>query len=244
MELRAFWNVLVRWRWVVLLVTGAAVVASGVLAVIAPPGYKAQTVISFSAPPPTTPSTIPGLDQQNRLLSAEQVVEDFTKIVPTYGFAQGVVKRLSFPADPHQIEKVWTVKKQAHHLLSIEVHAATEQQAVDIAKAADDEITTNGQSYYKDLNSADLAVAVPDPAHSEGLSGRLLDFLFVIARVVSGLIVGIGLAFLFNYLDDRINGPDDAELLGLRVIGAIPQFGKATAPAAPDRAVKITAVGT
>ncbi len=223
MELRAFWSVLVRWRWVVLLVTGAAVVASGVLAVIAPPGYKAQTMVSFSAPPATTPVTLPGFDEQNRLLSSEQVVDDFTKIVPTYGFAQGVAKRLTFPMEPNQLQKVWTVKRQAHHLLSIEASAPTEQQAVELAKAAADEISTNGQNYYKNLNSSDLAVAVPDPAHSEGLSGRLLDILFVVARIISGLIVGMGLAFLFNYLDDRINSVDDAEALGLRVIGVIPQ---------------------
>ncbi|HLY67130.1 MAG TPA: Wzz/FepE/Etk N-terminal domain-containing protein, partial [Chloroflexota bacterium] len=217
MELRAFWNVLVRWRWVVLLVTGAAVIASGVLAAISPPGYKALTIVSFSAPPASTAPSIPGLDEQNRMLSAEQVVEDFTKIVPTYGFAIGVAKRLDFPADPLQLARVWTVKKQAHHLLSIEASGPTEQRAVELARAAAEEITANGQSYYKDLNSSDLEVAVPDPAHSEGLSGRLLDIIFIAARVISGLIVGIGLAFLLNYVDDRINGPDDVELLGLRV---------------------------
>jgi capsular polysaccharide biosynthesis protein len=223
MELRGFWNVLVRWKWVVVLVTGASVIASGVLAVIAPPGYKAQTIISFSAPAAGVQVTLPGLDEQNRLLAAEQVVEDFTKIVPTYGFAEGVAKRLPFPASPQQIEKVWTVKKQARHLLSIEAHGATEAEAVAYAKAAADEINDNGQAYYKDLNTGGMQVAIADPAHSEGLSGRLLDFLFVIARVVSGFIVGVGLAFLLNYLDDHINTADDAEALGLRVIGAIPR---------------------
>src|SRR5437867_627375 len=145
MELRAFWNVLARWRWVVLLVTGASLVASGVLAVIAPPGYKAQTIISFSSPAATSTVSLPGLDQQNRLLAAEQVVEDFAKIVPTYGFALGVSKRLPFSASPQQIEKVWSVKKQARHLLSIEAHGASEQEAVEYAKAAADEINTNGQ---------------------------------------------------------------------------------------------------
>ena len=35
MELRAFWTVLMRWRWVVLAVTGAAVIASGILIIAA-----------------------------------------------------------------------------------------------------------------------------------------------------------------------------------------------------------------
>jgi capsular polysaccharide biosynthesis protein len=247
MELRAFWNVLVRWCWVVLVVTGAAVIASGVLAIVQPPGYKAQTVLAFSAPPTQASVSLPGLDQQNRGLFAEQAVDDFTKIVPTFGFAEGVAKRLSFPMEARTIERSWTIKKQAHHLLSIEATASTEDRAVALAKGAADEIVQNGQTYYKALNSQDLAVAIPDPAHGEGISGRLLDYLFIAARIVTGLVVGIGLAFLLNYLDDRINSADDAELLGLRVVGAIPHYVKKTAPPEPSSmsgAARITAVGT
>jgi capsular polysaccharide biosynthesis protein len=243
MELRAFWNVLVRWRWIVLIVTGAAVIASGVLAVFQPPGYRALTMLAFSAPPAQANISLPGLDQQNRGLFSEQAVEDFAKIVPTYGFAEGVSKRLSFPMDPRVVQRSWTVKKQARHLLTIEAAGPTEERAVALAKAAADEITQNGPVYYKALNSQDLAVAVPDPAHSEGLAGRLLDFLFIAARIVSGLIVGVGMAFLLNYVDDRINTAEDAELLGLDVIGAIPH-GKMTAPASAKPAARITAVGT
>ncbi|HVA23309.1 MAG TPA: hypothetical protein VMW62_02870 [Chloroflexota bacterium] len=243
MELRAFWNILVRWRWVVLAVSGAAVIASGVLAVIQPPGYKAQTVLAFSAPPSQASISLPGLDEQNRGLFAEQAVDDFTKIVPTFGFAQGVAKHLSFPMDPRAVERAWTVKKQAHHLLSIEAAAPTEDRAIALAKAAADEITQNGQTYYKALNSQDLAVAVPDPAHSEGISGRILDYLFIAARIVSGLIVGVGLAFLLNYLDDRINSADDAESLGFRVLGSIPH-GKVSAASVAEAPVRITAVGS
>ncbi len=246
MELRAFWNVLMRWRWVVLAVTGAAVVASGVLAVLQPPGYRAQTIVAFSVPAPQSGTTIPGLDVQNRGLFAEQAADDFTKIIPTYGFAQGVAKRLSQPSDAKLIQRSLTVKKQAHHLVSIEAGGPTEERAVEVAKAAADEISQNGAAYFRALNNQDLAVAIPDPAHSEGLTGRLLDFIFIAARIAVGLIVGIGLAFLLNYMDDRINSTDDAEVLGLDVIGAIPRHnGKLPGRAAPpDRPVSITAVGT
>src|SRR5437588_9961902 len=107
MELRAFWNVLVRWRWIVLIVTGAAIVASGALAVISPPGYKAKTMLSFSAPTPTSPVSLPGFDLENRGLFAEQAVDDFTKIVPERGFADNVAKRISFQMEAKNIEKVW-----------------------------------------------------------------------------------------------------------------------------------------
>jgi len=246
MELRAFWTVLMRWRWVVLAVTGAAVIASGILAVIQPPGYRAQTIVAFSVPAAQTATSIPGLDVQNRGLFAEQAADDFTKIVPTHGFAEGVAKRLSTPMDPRLVQRTFTAKKQAHHLVSIEAGGPTEERAVELAKAAADEISQNGANYFRALNNQDMAVAIPDPAHSEGLAGRLVDYAFIAARIAVGLIVGVGLAFLLDYLDDRINSAEDAELIGLPVIGAIPRHrGKLPAPATPpDRPVSITAVGS
>jgi capsular exopolysaccharide synthesis family protein len=45
-----------------------------------------------------------------------------------------------------------------------------------------------------------------------------------------GLVVGVGLALLFEYLDDTIKSPDDVEkLLGLAVLGVIPRL-KGTTP--------------
>ena len=119
-----------------LVVIGAAVIVSGILAIIQPPGYKAQTVLAFSAPPTQASISLPGLDQQNRGLFAEQAVDDFTKIVPTFGFSEGVAKRLPFPMPASVVERSWTVKKQAHHLLSIEAGASSEERAVALAKAA------------------------------------------------------------------------------------------------------------
>ncbi|MHB8619470.1 MAG: Wzz/FepE/Etk N-terminal domain-containing protein [Chloroflexota bacterium] len=233
MELRAFWEVIKRWRWVVIVVTLASILGSGLWAAVSPPGYKAQTTLSFSAPPPASSVSLPGFDEQNRLMYSEQVVDDFTKIVDRRAFADGVAKRLPFKMDPKQVQGVWTVKKLAHHLLNIQAAAPTQARAVALARAAEQEILLNGQAYFKTLNTPDLQVSVIDPAVSEGISGRILDMLLIVGRVVVGLVVGIGLAFLFNYLDDRINTGEEAEALGFRILGSIPQ---AAHPARDSRA--------
>ncbi len=223
MELRAFWVVLLRWKWVVIAVVAGSIVASGALAFISPPGYKAQALISFSAPPPGPNVQLPGFDEQNRFLYSEGVVEDFTKIVAAPVFNEGVAKRVNFPVNPLQLGKSWTAKKQANHLLSLEISAPTEQKAVALAHAAAEEISLNGGQYYKALNTPELGTSVLDPGTSEGLTGRLVDILFVVGRVVVGIVVGLGLAFLLDYLDDHVNSPAEAEALGFRVIGSIPR---------------------
>ncbi|HUZ78910.1 MAG TPA: Wzz/FepE/Etk N-terminal domain-containing protein [Chloroflexota bacterium] len=223
MELRAFWAVILRWKWVVIAVIGAAVIASGALTIMSPPGYRAQALISFSPPPPGPNVTLPGLDEQNRSLYTQSVVEDFTKIVASPLFNQNVAKDVSFPITARQLEKAWTAKKQANHLLSLEIDAPTEAKAVALAQAGAREVVNHGQRYYAILNSPVLKAIAIDPGSSEGLTGRLLDLLFVAGRVVVGIVVGLGLAFLLDYLDDHVTSAAQAEELGFRVLGSIPK---------------------
>jgi capsular polysaccharide biosynthesis protein len=53
------------------------------------------------------------------------------------------------------------------------------------------------------------------------------------ARSLVGLIAGVGLAFLLEYLDDSIRADEVESLLGLPLLGEIPVPGKlSTRPAA------------
>ena len=83
--------------------------------------------------------------------------------------------------------------------------------------------------------------ALLSPLVTAVVAGLSLDERSLAAAVP--VIVGVGLAFLLNYLDDRINSSEDAELLGFRVLGSIPH-GKLTASSTPEAPVRITAVGT
>jgi capsular polysaccharide biosynthesis protein len=42
-------------------------------------------------------------------------------------------------------------------------------------------------------------------------------------RLLLALAAGIALAFLADYLDDRVRGREDVERMGLRVVGEIPK---------------------
>lgn len=55
-----------------------------------------------------------------------------------------------------------------------------------------------------------------------------------------GLVIGVGLAFLFEHLDDTVKSPEDVErLLGLPVIGLIPNISKRDKREAPKHALAL-----
>jgi capsular polysaccharide biosynthesis protein len=70
--------------------------------------------------------------------------------------------------------------------------------------------------------SARVIIAATDPVTAPGLSASKQTLLVILLLVA--LIVGIALAFLVEYLDDRIYNKDDAQrLLQLPVYGVVPR---------------------
>ncbi|NTU81160.1 MAG: hypothetical protein HGA45_17555, partial [Chloroflexales bacterium] len=70
-----------------------------------------------------------------------------------------------------------------------------------------------------------LQVAILDPPGEAARLGGPRDLVREVGlRVALALAAGLGLAFLANYLDDRLRSPRQAEQwLGARVLGVIPK---------------------
>ncbi|HLZ10621.1 MAG TPA: Wzz/FepE/Etk N-terminal domain-containing protein, partial [Chloroflexota bacterium] len=65
-------------------------------------------------------------------------------------------------------------------------------------------------------------IRVVEPAETPDTPIRPRVLLNVLLAVAAGLVVGIGLAFLLEYLDDTVKSPDDAlEVTGLMSLGTI-----------------------
>jgi hypothetical protein len=98
-----------------------------------------------------------------------------------------------------------------------------EAELEKIVAAAITVLQTRNQQYFPQLASTPATIQPLDEIEivrtAPPLTVRFRPFI----RIFLGLVAGIGLAFLADYLDDTVHGGDDLEKLGLAIIGIVPK---------------------
>jgi hypothetical protein len=108
----------------------------------------------------------------------------------------------------------------------VTVATGSEAQTKMIADGVDEVLRTDGWSFFSSDDRRPVQINVLSPPRdptAPGLVRRLMD---VLLHAAVALVVGVGLAFLLHYLDDRIQDEEDAaRTLGWPVLGAVPADG-------------------
>jgi capsular polysaccharide biosynthesis protein len=93
-----------------------------------------------------------------------------------------------------------------------------------IADAAIDVLQTRAQSYFPQLGGQPAQVTVLDvPTTINAAPPPLTNRLVPLIRIGVGLLAGIGLAFLAEYLDPTLRRREQLEALGVPVIATLPR---------------------
>ncbi|MBX5451890.1 YveK family protein [Thermogemmatispora sp.] len=271
MELRAYWGVVRRRLWIIILVVviAALYVAYQGYHLWKTPGalkaYHSSVTIQVGlqpAPRSMIPSyiedmqvaealadavpnvvTLPGFDKA----VSDQVGQDMEAIQARYGSNPD----LGDWQNPGAIAGALSASR-VHNLVTIDVSWPTAPGAWAIAQAVG-EVLTHRLNTYLDyiiegtpgtsLNTEQLQPAAigrlvspaSDPALGSGSAGNRLMLLAAIILVA--LIIGLALAFLIDYLDDRLRSAEEVvELLELPVYGELPRAprpGERRGPPAP-----------
>ncbi|MEI7556165.1 hypothetical protein [Candidatus Chlorohelix sp.] len=227
MELRKYGRILFRYWWLVLLFT----IAGGALAYSQ---YKSTSSNYQAVFEVNVGRNDPPLDQANKgfqdyfnyyqFISSEYVLDDYVKIVKGSVFLNDAAEKLKstkYPLSPEELKGNFDVERK-HREITFTVHTETEDKALVIARALADTIVQNAGKYIAHGDSTQFSANLIDfPTSAIFNSGR--NLLVSSIRLIVGLILGIGLAFLLAYLDNRLRTPEDfKEALGLPVIGVIP----------------------
>ena len=182
------------------------------------------TSLSFSVGvQPQDPAS--GEEAYYTALASEYLIDDLAEVVRGSEFAAAVSRRLQaqgITVPPGALQGS-TQAGKLHRILNVgitwgnpdelsligdAVAATLEQEAATFMPRL---FAQNGAAYL--VNQGGVGTVGP------GLSDRLQFPL----RLLLALAAGIALAFLADYLDDRIRGREDVERLGLRVMGEIPK---------------------
>ncbi len=212
----------VLWRrlWVVILVatlmTGAAVGVS----LVQTPVYETTTdVLVGQEQKGDTPFSL-----ANDIAALEQIIQTVVVAVDSRVVAEDVIEDLDLQTTPEALLGNLSVQQIPEtQFIQITYQDTDPEQAQRIANAVA-EISTDGISEVSPSASAITATiwepavkpdapVSPDPARNG------------ILALVLGIMLGAGLAFLLEYLDDSWRSPEEVELVsGVPTFGIVPKF--------------------
>lgn len=149
-----------------------------------------------------------------------QLINTYNVIIKSPIILSKVIDNLNLKTTPFLLNEQITVNsEQNSQVVTVSVQDPDLQQAVDIAnmtaKVFQEEIKTlmnvdNVNILSLAVNTKDISPIKPNPILNIGIAA------------IIGLMIGIGIAFLLEYLDTTVKTEQDIEeLLGLPVIGLI-----------------------
>nr|BBH91000.1 hypothetical protein KTC_57510 [Thermosporothrix sp. COM3] len=251
MELRAYGTILMRRLWIILLVVGLAALYAGFqfYHLIQTPGalkaYQSQITVRIGIQASTQQN---GASYGDLITAAETFADELAKgpVMTSPVFASQIKQQLEAdrqqkavggPPDVGAIARSITVSN-FHSVVTVTVNWSTPAGAQAIARAVgevmqhhigdylDYEIRGNNAANAKNKHAQPSAQIVNDatePVQVEGFAGN--KPLLLVALVLVALIIGVALAFLMEYLDDRVRSKEEVErLLQLPVIAELPRI--------------------
>jgi capsular polysaccharide biosynthesis protein len=227
MELRAYWEIIRRRWWLPVLL---AVLVAAISAVQLRPWQPRPS--TYTATMRLLVGVLPADSNQGYYdpryyawLTSEYLVDDFTEVVRSGLFAKGVSARLAgqnIQVPPGTIQGAAATGQQ-HRIITLSFNWGDQAQLEAIANAAAAEISENASNYFQALGTQGAGVTVLDGPTISAVGPSLRDRLEWPLRIGLGLLVGLGVIFLLEYLDNSIRKRSEVETLGLRVIGEIPK---------------------
>ncbi len=210
------------WRrlWVILLVAVLLTGAVVGLDLLRTPTYEAKIQILVGQ---KQESGVPG-SLGGDVMGLQQITQTMAQAVPTRPVAEAVIDRLNLNISSDEllanlnVEQVGTTQ-----FIEVSYESESPQKAKQIANAVGTVFSEQVSEVSPSANSITATVweraAVPDsPVSPNPLRDGLL------ALVLGGML-GVGLAFLLEQLDDRWRSPEEVERVsGVPTFGVIPEF--------------------
>lgn len=211
------------WRrlWLILLVMLVCVAGALAIGFLQTPVYEASIKI------------LVGQEQQNDASSSnlgsdvqglQQLTETVSEAVETRPVAEAVVRRLDLRESPEEfLEKLSVEQVSSTQFIEIFYRDSDPERARDVANAVGEEFSKQ----ISDVSPSANAITATVWERSVTPEGPVLPNFpyYVLAALAVGATLGMGLAFLLEYLDDGWRSPEEVERIsGVPNLGVVPQF--------------------
>jgi capsular polysaccharide biosynthesis protein len=222
MELRAYGAVLRRHARMIGLITLATLIVSIGLALRGPSAYTATMRLAVSVVPDPRVGDFFKFDSYYSVLTSEYLADDLSELLRSEAFASDVSDELGQTVKPESIVNLTRTKK-THRLLDIQIAGSDPQSALAIAEAYERVVNTKLSNYLAFMQANNGFVRIVNRPRVERTNTLPLTAAEVGLRTMAGLLGAVGLAFLLEYVDDRLRDRRQVEtFLGTTVLAEIP----------------------
>src|SRR2546430_6493702 len=239
MELISYGRVIRRWAWLIILCPFVAALVAGALSFTLPKTYEAKVALLVRPAQPLSG------DPSVAALTADQILRTYARWMTEPPILQKVISDQNLRTDSAALSRQITVTPEPNTtILDVAVRDTNPAQAMNIANTLVNDFIAQvkeiqlSEATAQTANSKDNLVIVSpavqptDPVFPKPLLNIGLG-LFV------GLIVGIGLAFVLDYLDQSVRSD---EILRERV-GLVPIGHISYVPAKSERRGELLTLG-
>jgi capsular polysaccharide biosynthesis protein len=214
-------RVILRRLWVIVLVPLVFAGLSAGFSLTQTPTYEASVKMLINQEPADGAAT----DLNGKLQGLNLLIPTVAEAVKSRPVSEGVIQKLNLSTSPQSLQanlKAEPVEETQFIWVSFE--DSDPERAQLIANAVGDVLSEQVTELGPDGSTSITATVwesamVPDSPTSPDLVRN------VFLALVLGLMLGLGLAFLINYLDDGLESADEVErLVGVPTFGVVPKF--------------------
>jgi capsular polysaccharide biosynthesis protein len=231
MELREYWSIIRRRWWLPVGIGLIALIASTVVGIRGASAFKTDMRLAVSTIPTQDPNAEKYFDPTYYSnLDSEYLADDMSEFMTSRAFADEVHRELATSSTPTDvdIETIMsaTRTKKTHRFIDITITTPTFEEGSAIAGSISRILSdpSHVAQYLTALTAykTQMEIVTPPVTHR---ANTLVGLISEIAlRTLIGVLVGVGLAFLLDYLDQSVRTREEAErLLEMPVLAEIPR---------------------
>ncbi|KON70208.1 capsular biosynthesis protein [Peribacillus butanolivorans] len=208
-----------RWKLITLLTLIAALISGAISYFLLTPVYESSTLILVNQK-----------QSKNQLDSTQirsniDIINTYSVIIKSPAILDKVIDDLELEQNVDQLSQKITINSQENsQVFSLTVQDSNPSKAAEIANA----VSGTFEKEIKDIMNVDnVSVFAKAEVKENPTPVKPSPLLNIAIAVVVGLMAGIGLAFLLEYMDNTIRDEKDIEtLLDLPLLGSIQKISQ------------------
>ncbi|MBT2605116.1 capsular biosynthesis protein [Bacillus sp. ISL-53] len=203
-----------RWKLIMLLTLIAALISGTISYFLLTPVYESSTQILVNQ------KKSDNLLDSNQIRSNIDMINTYSVIIKSPAILDKVVDELELDQSVEQLSEKITINSQENsQVFSLTVQDSNPTKSVEIANT----VSGTFQKEIKNIMNVDnVSVLAKAEIEENPTPVKPNPLLNIAIAVVVGLMAGVGLAFILEYLDNTIKDEEDIErLLELPILGSI-----------------------